>query len=126
MGQEATVQPIQSVSELMSLPVVTIGPEARTQEVLALAEAKGIHHFPILERDRLVGIICTCDLQEIAPEAKVLPLAWRHVVTLRPDGSTTDAARLMAMQGVGSIVVADDDGVCGIVTREDLLAADPE
>jgi CBS-domain-containing membrane protein len=110
----------------MSVPVVTIGPNARVREVLALAEAKGVHHFPILEQNRLVGIICTCDLQAVAPEAKVLPLAWRHVVTLRPEGSRSDAARLMAIQGVGSIVVADDDGVCGIVTREDLLNADPE
>jgi hypothetical protein len=30
------------------------------------------------------------------------------------------------MHGVGSIVVVDDDGVCGIVTREDLVQADPE
>jgi predicted transcriptional regulator len=115
-----------SVSELMSSPVTTIGPDARARDVLALALAEGVHHFPIIEEAKLVGIVCTCDLQDLAPEARVLQVAWRHVITLRPEGTSSDAARLMAMQGVGSVVVADDDGVCGIVTREDLLRADPE
>jgi CBS-domain-containing membrane protein len=110
----------------MTLPVVTIGPDARACEVLALAQDKGVHHFPIVQQGRLVGIVCTCDLQELAAEAPVLQVAWRHVVTLRPEGSANDAARLMAMQGVGSVVVADEGGVCGIVTRDDLVRADPE
>jgi len=115
-----------SVSELMTQPVVTIGPDARAQDVLALAEAKAVHHFPIVEQGRLIGIICTCDLQDLAPAAGVLQAAWRHVITLRPDGSLSDAARLMAVQGVGSVVVADAEGVRGIVTRQDLLRAAPE
>jgi predicted transcriptional regulator len=115
-----------AVSELMSLPVVTVSPDARAQEVLALAEAKGVHHFPIVDSGKLVGIVCTCDLQELSPEAKVMQVAWRHVVTLPEDGSLGDAARLMAIQGVGSIVVVANQGVCGIVTRDDLFRADPE
>ena len=121
------MQPIQSpVSELMSSPVVTIGPDAVAREVLELAYNESVHHFPIIEQGRLVGIVCTCDLQELAPDAKVLQVAWRHVITLRPEGSVSDAARLMAMQGVGSIVVSDEGGVRGVVTREDLIRADPE
>jgi predicted transcriptional regulator len=114
------------VSELMSLPVVTIGPDARVREVLALADSKGIHHFPIVGDDKLVGLVCTCDLQEFGPDANVLQAAWRHVITLPPHGSISDAARLMALQGVGSIVVHDHDGIHGIVTREDLVRAEPE
>ncbi len=94
--------------------------------MLALATTKGVHHFPVVDGGKLVGIVCTCDLQDLEPEAKVLQVAWRHVVTLPPDGSLSDAARLMALQGVGSIVVVDEHGVCGIVTREDLVRVDPE
>jgi CBS domain-containing protein len=125
--QEATMQPVQtSVSALMSRPVLTIGPDARAGEVLALAGSAGVHHFPIVEQGKLVGIVCTCDLQELSSEAKVLQVAWQHVITLRPEASLSDAARLMALQGVGSIVVSDAEGVHGIVTRADLLRADPE
>jgi acetoin utilization protein AcuB len=127
LEQEATMQTSQTaISELMSLPVVTVGPNARAQEVLALANAKGVHHFPIVEHDKLLGIVCTCDLQELSPSASVLQVAWRHVVTLDPQGSITEAAHLMALHGVGSIVVANERGVCGIVTREDLVRREPQ
>lgn len=114
------------VSELMKAPVVTIEPEARAEAVLALARAYGVHHFPIVAHDKLVGMVCTCDLQELTPDAHVMQVAWRHVVTLPPDGSLGDAARLMALQGVGSVVVLDANGVCGIVTREDLALANAQ
>lgn len=115
-----------AVSGLMSLPVLTVAPNARAQEVLAVAELNGVHHFPIVGSGKLVGLVCTCDLQELQPEANVLQVAWRHVVTLPPNRSLGDAARLMAIQGVGSIVLVDRDVVCGIITREDLIEADPE
>lgn len=112
------------VSELMTAPVITIAPDARAEDVLALARAHGVHHFPIVAQDKLVGIICTCDLQDLGPDAHAMQVAWRHVVTLSPTGSLGDAARLMALHGVGSIVVVDAGGVGGIVTREDLARAD--
>jgi acetoin utilization protein AcuB len=114
------------VSEHMSLPVVTIAPDARAGDVLALAHTKGVHHFPIVEQGKLVGIVCTCDLQELGADAKVLQVAWRHVITLGPEAPASDAARLMALHGVGSIVISDAGGVRGIVTRAKLIGADPE
>lgn len=34
---------------LMSQPVVVVRPDARAHEVLALADAEGVHHFPSVE-----------------------------------------------------------------------------
>ena len=115
-----------TVAESMSLPVVTIDPEARARDVLELAEAKGVHHFPIVERGKLTGIVCTCDVRELGSEARVMQVAWRHVVTLPPAAPLGDAARLMAMQGVGSIVVVDEGKIQGILTRADLIRTAPE
>jgi CBS-domain-containing membrane protein len=60
---EAKMQTNQPVSGSMSLPVLTVGPDAQVQEVLALTGEKGLHHFPIVAAGKLVGMICTCDLQ---------------------------------------------------------------
>jgi predicted transcriptional regulator len=125
--REATMQSIDAhVSEFMKAPVLTIEPEARAEDVLVLARTSGVHHFPIVAQDKLVGIVCTCDLQDLSADARVLQVAWRHVVTLPLDGTVGDAARLMALQGVGSIVVLDARGICGIVTRDDLARANTE
>lgn len=43
----------------------------------------------------------------------------RHVISIAPDLSVFDAIKLMADQSVGSLIVMDDDKLCGIVTERD-------
>ncbi|GBC72832.1 Hypoxic response protein 1 [archaeon HR04] len=45
----------------------------------------------------------------------------RDVVTISPDKTAQDAARLMAEHGIGSVVVMDSEKVIGIVTERDLV-----
>ena len=116
----------EMVSQFMHQPVFSVGPGASVQEVMALARAKGIHHIPIVQRGKLLGLVCTCDLHEARPTLPVLSLARRNVVTALPDCSAGDAARLMMTNAVGSVVVCNPDGVWGIVTRQDLAQARPE
>jgi CBS domain-containing protein len=116
----------ERVSQFMHQPVVTVGPAASVEEVLALARGKGIHHIPIMQRGKLLGLVCTCDLNDALPTLPALHLARRNVVTASPDCSAGDAARLMMTNAVGSVVICNRDGVWGIVTRNDLAQARPE
>lgn len=45
----------------------------------------------------------------------------RDVVTISPDKTAQDAARLMVGHGIGSVVVMDSEKVIGIVTERDLV-----
>jgi predicted transcriptional regulator len=110
----------------MSRPLVVLPPDARVSDVRAEADAKRIHHFPILRDERLVGFVCTCDLVHASPEDAVLPLAWHHPATVSPACTVTTAARLLLMHGVGSLLVVDPSGLRGIVTADDLRALGPE
>jgi CBS domain-containing protein len=47
-------------------------------------------------------------------------------VTVAPQSSAEEAAARMMAHEVGSVVIADDDGVWGILTREDLAETMPE
>lgn len=116
----------QMVSELMRQPVVTVGPGATVKEVRALAEKQGIHHVPIVQRGRLLGVVCTCDLRDARSDLRVLQLARRNVVTAEPNLSARDVAKLMRDQTVGSVLISNRDGLWGIVTRSDLAQADAE
>lgn len=111
------------VCELMHQPVVTVGPGARVDEVMDLARREGVHHFPIVKRGKLLGLVCTCDLADARPELHVIQLARRQVVTALPDCRAEEAARLMGEHAVGSVVIANGDGVWGILTRSDLAHA---
>jgi CBS domain-containing protein len=110
----------ESVSDVMSQPVVVIGPDWAVSEVFAQAERRHIHHFPIVEAGSLVGFVCTCDLRDAEPGQAVLAYARRNTTTIAPTRSVADAARLMAERAVGSAVVVGPEGIRGIVTREDL------
>lgn len=110
----------------MSRPVVALSTAARVADVSERARAEHIHHFPILAGERLVGFICTCDLLSAAPDALVLPLAWHHPATVSPACTVTNAALLLLMHGVGSLLIVDPGGLRGIITADDLRAIDPE
>lgn len=43
----------------------------------------------------------------------------RHVVSVAPGTSVLDAIKIMADKTVGSLLVLDDDEICGIVTERD-------
>lgn len=51
-----------SVSELMTREVVYIDADATLEESMALMTAKHIRHLPVLQRDRLIGLVTLGDV----------------------------------------------------------------
>lgn len=51
-----------TVSELMTQTVFYVNPENTVDECMALMTSKQIRHLPVLDRDRLVGIITLGDV----------------------------------------------------------------
>ena len=49
----------------------------------------------------------------------MLDAKGRHVIAVAPDASVLEAVKLMAEAGVGSLVVLDDEKLCGIITERD-------
>jgi CBS-domain-containing membrane protein len=105
---------------VMRRPLIALHVFDSVSVALDAAREHRVHHFPVCDGERLVGVVCTCDLQEVAPESAVGELV-RPAVTLPVSCSTTDAALLMRSADVGSVLVTDGQGApCGIVTRGDL------
>jgi len=115
----------EPVLHLMSTPVVALDPDADVGELLLLSQRLNIHHFPLVDASGLVGLVCTCDLEGARPDHHVSRFARRAAVSIRPDATAREAATHMLLQGVGSVVVADEEGVWGILTRDDLADAIP-
>lgn len=116
----------EMVCRFMHQPVIGVAPGASVEEVLALAREKQVHHIPIVKKGRVLGLVCTCDLNEAPLTLPALQLARRNVVTALPSCSAGDAARLMVQNAVGSVLISNRDGVWGIVTRKDLAEAGPD
>jgi CBS domain-containing protein len=56
--------------------------------------------------------------------AAVLEIKGRHVVSLEPDKTLADAARLLEKNGIGTVVItAGDDIILGILSERDIVRA---
>ena len=116
----------ESVSHLMSTPIVVLDPKTDVGEMLRLSQSLGIHHFPLVDSAGLFGLVCTCDVEGARPEQALSQFARRAPVTVHPQASAHEAAARMTLEGVGSVLVVDDEGIWGILTRDDLAETVPE
>src|SRR5207344_1014535 len=105
--------------------IVALHPTTEVGALLELSQSLSIHHFPLIDATGLFGVVCTCDLEHARPEQAVSQFARRPPITVRPQACAHEAATQMRLQDVGSVVIADDEGVWGILTRDDLAATVP-
>ena len=60
------------VRDIMTAEVVTVDPERTVEEYMALVTARRVRHLPVLEGDRLVGVISIGDLvKEVIAEQEL-------------------------------------------------------
>lgn len=72
------------VSELMSSPVITVRPETTVSECLALMTHQKIRHLPVVEAERLVGIVTIGDIgKALISEQEVAIRSLENYITGR-------------------------------------------
>jgi len=114
------------ISNAMTPNPVTI----RSGDVLAkakgLMEAGGFRRLPVVDDGHLVGILTERDLRAHAghlENTRVNAVMRTSLVTVAPDETVEEAARLMLKHKIGGLPIVADGRLAGIVTTSDLLAA---
>ncbi len=120
-NQQASVQ----ISDVMSFPVFSIAPEVTMEKAAAILRQRGCTGLPVVEGERLLGILSRRDFRKVRNNAKlsapVKAFMSREVVTIAPGESPMGAARLMIRHDVGRLPVVEDGRMIGIVTRSDVM-----
>ena len=114
------------VSEIASRELRVMRHDVTAAEAIADLDQRGLRHqgYPVVEGDRLVGVVTRTMLLAATPTTRVDAMIDRVPVTARPRETARAAAIRMAHADVGRIVVVDDASrPVGIVTRSDLIAA---
>jgi len=123
----------------MRTEVVVLHPETAVGEAARTLERAGVAGAPVVEGDRVVGIVSRSDLLARAgrppstPGHRALSSAttpcWMgaimtpQVVTVRADWPLSLAAMAMEQEGVNRLpVLGPDDRLVGIVARDDVIA----
>lgn len=103
------------IRDIMSSRPVLVRSNERASELGSLMAAGGVHHLPVVEDGRVLGVWVATD------EGPLLMLGPERIATMPPDGEAEDAlAALLA--GAETVVVCDAGVVQGVLTRSDVLA----
>ena len=129
-------EPEKSVGEMMTTYLVTL----RVDDTLRLADdmfnLTHVRHFPVLDGDRVAGIVNQDDLLHASMAAlvrqpqktlrKVLGAVevrdvMKPAATISSDTPLQGAAEIMVERGIECLLVLDEGKLVGLVTRTDLL-----
>jgi acetoin utilization protein AcuB len=113
------------VSDIMTDLVVTVPPSASAEIARSLMKSAKIHHLPVMEGKKLVGVLSERDLGRPGEAADrdltVGELMTTDCVYTDPQTPVRRAANLLRGHNIGSLPVLDGDRLVGIVTVSDLL-----
>jgi CBS domain-containing protein len=125
------------VKDVMATKVSTLG----RNDTLDLADhvmaLDRIRHLPVLEEGRVVGVVSQRDLfrsalaialgygeraqKMLLKTLRVKEVMSEPAITISPEATIKDAARLMIERKIGCLPVLEDERLVGIVTETDLL-----
>ncbi len=126
------------VKDVMTKNVVCISPEASFFDAMDLMKQKKIRHLPVVkESGEVVGIITEKDLLKASPsqattldvweitsllsKLKVKQIMKKQVVHVHPNTPIEEAAKIMADNKIGSLVVLEEEKLVGIITETDIF-----
>lgn len=115
------------VGQYMSRPVLTIGPETEFHRAFDIMHSRRIHHLPVVEGDRVLGIVAERDLLLAAAnfgsaEVPVGEIMRGTAVCVSENADLKQAARLLVVNHIGSLPVLNTRKVLvGIITETDIF-----
>jgi acetoin utilization protein AcuB len=115
------------IKRRMAKQLITISPDATVLDAVHLLHKHGIRHLPVVDDGRFNGFIADSDLKQILllPNGNEMPLAEfmnKSPLTIGPEESMEDAARIMYSNRIGGLPVVEGGKLVGIITVGDILA----
>ncbi len=127
------------VREWMTYDPVTADPSTSIQAAWKIMQERRIHHLPVVEEGRLVGIVTDRDLRRVLPspatsleihelhylldKLTVSEVMTKDVITTTRFTPVTDAARTLLRNRIGALPVVQGGMLVGILTQTDVLEA---
>lgn len=108
--------------------VVSIPRNCHIVEALSLMKKYSIRHLPVVDNGLLMGLISESDLRQVMipslmEDLRVDQLMIKNPVTISPEESLEEAARLIYRYKIGGLPVVEKGKLVGILTTPDILAA---
>ncbi|MCG8369884.1 MAG: CBS domain-containing protein [Proteobacteria bacterium] len=124
-----------SINAIMSTNLITVAPSATLAEARRLMQEHRIHHIPVVEGDKLVGLVTLTNVLAAtdsflrddssrihANEIGIEDAMVTDVATVDVNAGLRHAALFLEKHQIGCLPVLDDDRLVGIITDTDFVA----
>jgi CBS domain-containing protein len=115
------------VADVMTQRPRAVTPQTPLNEVAEVMETEDVGAVPVVEGDRLVGIVTDRDIvvRAIAKgkDPRGMPaseVSSRELLTVSPDDDLSDALKVMAQYQVRRLAVTEDERLVGVVSQADV------
>jgi CBS domain-containing protein len=115
------------VADVMSQRPRAVTSQTPLNEVAQMMDSDDVGAVPVVDGDRLVGIVTDRDIvvRAIAQgkDPRGMPaseVSSRELVTVHPDDDLSDALELMARYQVRRLAVTSDERLVGVVSQADI------
>jgi acetoin utilization protein AcuB len=122
----------------MSKPVITVDQNASMQDAIGLLKEHDIKMLPVMNKDKLVGIVTDRDLKRasasdatsleihellhILSKIRVKEVMTKNLITFLPDSTICETARILLENKISGAPVTGDNGqLIGVITKDDLF-----
>lgn len=127
------------LKDWMSSPVTTVNGNEFIPKVIEIMKENDIRHVPVMDGDKLVGIISDRDINDYLPsksttldvfeihyligKVKASKIMKKNVITAAPYTPIENAAKLLYDNKISCLPIIDDGLLVGIVTDMDVYKA---
>ena len=128
----------ESVSQIASTGLITIQIGQKLSEARKLMQVNQIHHVPVVQGTKLMGILSAVDLATLSltsfgsdeqandtmldKQFSVEEVMSKNMVTIKPKTPIREAAEILAEGHFHSLPIVDQEGnLQGLVTSTDLI-----
>lgn len=109
------------VGDVMSTEVLALSPHTKVSEVVELLLKHKHLGYPVVDEDKIVGIVTLKDIIGANPEDDVSMVMSKEVITISPQKSAFEAFKIMSEKGIGRLPVVENGKLVGIISRSDLM-----
>jgi CBS domain-containing protein len=124
-----------SIEAIISTNLITVSPSATLAEARTLMHEHRIHHLPVLDGDKLIGLISLTNVLAAtdsflrddgsrihADEIGIADAMVTDVATVDVSASLRHAALFLEKHKIGCLPVMDNHELVGIITDTDFVA----
>jgi len=125
------------VRDCMTVDPTAVGPKDSLQKVIGLLRCRDIRSIPVVEEDKLIGIVTDRDIRQVAPayplfrdeeeirryteNLTVTAAMTADPMTISPDAPLVQAAKLLETYRISALPVVDGQKLVGMISVTDLL-----